>query len=66
MTRHKKMQMLLSILVCDTMEKDAEKTVNRGVFDKNRLSCVIFTQNVLWFKINTLPLSCVLPPPCKA
>ena len=34
MTRHKKMQMLLSILVCDTMEKDAEKTVNRGVFDK--------------------------------
>lgn len=66
MTCHKKMQMLLSILVCDTMEKDAEKTVNRSAFDKNRLSCVIFTQNVLWFKINTLPLKGVLPPPCKA
>ena len=47
MTRHKKMQMLLSILVCDTMEKDAEKTVNSGGFDKNCLTCVIFTQNIL-------------------
>ena len=27
--------------------KDAEKTVNSGVFDKNRLTCVFFTQNIL-------------------
>ena len=57
MTRHKKMQMLLSILVCDTMEKDAEKTVNCGVFEGESLLLRIFyTKNVV---IQNKHITCV-------